>query len=329
MIVMNVAKLQQETERIRQRTASSTVTETMNLDNLDNDIHTRGIEKWEIYRRRGQWVGRCRLCSQEVRYQDKEVRIAEATIKHGVDPVPDVSLNIDTHWHSTDTPTIKNSIIWQALDTETKHIGDDYELKTYPRPRVPQEVQSHNFAREILDKYRLLAEGRYETDDSIELSKELFKNRHVRSACTLSYLQHLIDSGDNAIAVLREGNDIERILIAETKETLDAFIEKNRHILLSLLSHRKNLQLYTVSLDKMRIAPIEVYPELDFAIAHGAGDFKYLIVSHPSDRGRGGNMRGYVSWREVDISFCETLFERLKDFKQSLKADDLKTDSDT
>jgi len=201
-------------------------------------------------------------------------------------------------------------------------------LKPYPDPRVPPEVKSHNFAREILDKYRLLTEGRYETDDSVELSKELFRNRDVRSACTIHYFQYLIDSGENAMAVLREGNDIERILITDTRDMLDSFITRNRNILINLLSQRKNLQLYTISLDKMHIAPIETYPELDFAIAYGTDDFKYLIISHPRDKGRGGNIRGYVSWREVDISFCETLFERLKDFKQSLKLDDLKINSE-
>jgi hypothetical protein len=324
LIVMNVSELRHEEQRIRQKTSSRTVTEAMRLDTLDNDIHTRGIEKWDIYRRKGQWVGRCRLCSQEVLYQDKEVRIGEANIKHGVDSKPDVSLNIDTHWHSTDSPTIKDSVIWQVLDTKTRHLGNDYELKPYPPPRVPDEVQSHSFAREILENYRLLSEGRYETADAVELSKELFRNRDVRSACTIPYLQHLIESGDTEAGVLRVGNDIERILIGDSQEVLAAFIEQHRGFLASLLTQRKNLHLYTVSLDKMRIGPIETYPELDFAIAHGAEDFKYLVITHPDERGRGGNMRGYVSWREVDISFCETLFERLKDFKQSLKLDDLK-----
>jgi hypothetical protein len=307
---MKVTKIEAELVNIDRKDTHVTATKVVELGTLDKDPYTRGLERWYIFRDKGSEVGKCRLCGQEVRYKDKELPIAQVTIKHGIDSRPMVKLDIDTRSHIKEIKGLEDRVVWQSLDMDPIEVKIVQDLDAPPRPRVPPKIQKMRFARELMLKYRLLNEGRYEVDDCIEISKELFNGRNVRAYCKAAYFEKLRGAGAEALKVLRIGDNVTRIFITDTKEAMGSFVKENRDELKELLE-QKNQQLSVVSLEHLQIEKIKSYPELDFAIVYD-DDFKCVVVSSLSEINKAAKVRGYVSWREADIEFYDTLFHSLK-----------------
>jgi hypothetical protein len=307
---MKVTKVEAELVKINRKDSHVAMTQVVELGTLDKDLFTRGLERWRIFRDKGSEVGNCRLCGQEVRYKDKEVPIAQVTIKHGIDSRPMVKLDIDTRSHIKEIKSLEERIVWQALDVDPIEVKMARDLDAPPQPRVPIKIQKMRFASELMLKYRLLNEGRYEVDDCIEISKELFNGRNVRAFCKVAYFEKLRGAGADALKVLRMGDNVMRIFITDTKDAMSSFVKKNRDGLKELLD-QKNQQLSVVSLEDLQIEKIKDYPELDFAIVYDE-DFTCVVVSSLNKISQAAKVYGYVSWREADVAFFETLFQSLK-----------------
>jgi hypothetical protein len=305
---MKVAKLEAEHANIDSKGAHVAMTQVVELGALDKDPSTRGVEKWHIFRDKGSEVGNCRLCGQEVRYKDKEASIAQVTIKHGIDPRPMVY--IDPRSHIKEIKSLEERIIWQALDVEAIEVKVARDLDAPPQPRVPIKIQKMRFAMELMSKYRLLNEGRYEVDDCIEISKELFNGYNVKAFCKVAYFEKLRGAGADALKVLCMGDTVARIFITDTEDAMRSFVKENRVELKELLD-QKNQQLFVASLEDLQIEKIKAFPELDFAIVYDE-DFKCVLVSNLNAVSKAAKVRGYVSWREADVAFYETLFQSLK-----------------
>ena len=307
---MKVTKVEAELVNIDHKDTHVAATKVEELGSIDKDPYTRGLERWHIFRDRGSEVGNCRLCGQEVRYKDKESPIGKATIKHGIGSRPMVKLDIDRQSHIKEIKGLEDRIAWQSLALDPIEVKIVKDLDSLPQPRVPKKIQEMRFARELMLKYHLLNEGRYEVDDCIEISKELFNGRNIRAFCKVAYFEKLRGAGADALKVLRIGDNVTRIFITDTKEAMGSFVKENRNELKELLEE-KNQQLSVVSLQHLQSEKIKTYPELDFAIVYD-DDFTCVLVSSLSEINKAAKVRGYVSWRKADIEFYDTLFHSLK-----------------
>ena len=320
LIPMNVFKLQIEKGKISDRREVVIQSEKIELGSLDNDMHTRGLEKWHIYRHQSLHSGSCRLCGQDIRFQDKEVKIGEATIKHRTISKPEVNLSIEADRDRINPKDLKERIIWTSLGLKPTKVGGDYELGEFFEPRIPTQLLKFNFVSRLIDNFQLINEGRHEVSDCTDVSKEIFKDHNVKAVCRIEYFVKAIQRGGDTLAAFQTGENIERTFIADTKEELEGFADQYKTQLLDLLK-TSNQQLYTLSFDRMKVESIGDFPEMDFALAYG--DFTMLIVANTNDLTSSDNVRGYVSWRNVDVLFFETLLEKLTGTRRPLEKEDL------
>ena len=321
---MHIVKVNYDQSKNTKNVEYSEIKEDVTLETIDKDPFTRGYEVWQVFRSKWRSEGNCRVCGQEVQYKEDDVSIAEPTIRHRRSQNPSVDPRLDRRSDIKDTKTLEDTIIWHATDVEPKKMGEEYKLTPPPKPRIPQLVQNLSFFEDHLESQRLLAQSRIDVQDCVELSKELFKNRNIRAVCHIDYFQKMVFGGEFSVDALTQGKNIERVLIADKLEDMVRFIKEYRGALEKLLNPR-NQELFKLYLENTGVEFDllgKQHFDLDFAIVYD-DELSFVLVSNLSELNQDSNVRGYLSWRKVDVIFFETLFERFIDYRSPLKMEDL------
>ena len=137
-INMTALQLRHEESRSNEKAHTDRVIEQSDISPLDIDV--RGFERWELFRRQGEWVGACRLCGQEIQYHDAKLSVGEVDIKHRDDPIPDINFSTDLNLEGrTSAGNIRDSIVWQALDYHPRIVGKEYGLLIIHRREYPSK----------------------------------------------------------------------------------------------------------------------------------------------------------------------------------------------
>jgi hypothetical protein len=321
---MNVAKLSFEKSRHDKELSQTEKREEVTLNTIDKDPSIRGYEVWRVFRSRWRSEGSCRLCGQEVKYKATDEPIAEPTIRHRRTQIPAIDTRLATNSAVKDTRALEEAIIWQATDVKPGVLGTAYLLKPGPPPRIPQTIQDLSEFKQSLKAFNMLSQSRIDVGDCVRLSSELFPNRNVRAVCHVDYFRK-IASDDSSLAALKQGKNIERILVANKPEDMVQFLSRYRDTLEDLLNAR-NQELFRLYLDDTGV-DFSTFGnqrfDLDFAIVYGDNELPLVLASNLSELHSGGSVKGYLSWRMVDVYFFQTLYESFTDKRVILRLDDL------
>lgn len=324
---MNVAKLAFDRNDYHKRSTQTEKTEEVTLNTIDRDPSTRGYEVWRVFRSRWRSEGRCRLCGQEVNYEDTDEAVAEPTIRHRRTQVPAIDTRLAANSSVKDTRSLEEAITWHSTDIEPKSLGESYRLTSPPVPRIPQIIQDLSLFKGSLRTLHMLSQSRIEVDDCVGLSSELFPNRNVRAVCHIDYFRKIASGGESSLAALKQGKNIERILVANKPDDMVNFLNKYRTTIEDLLNAR-NQELFRLYLDDTGV-DFNTFGnqrfDLDFAIIYGEGEPPLVLASNLSELSSSSSVRGYLSWRKVDVFFFRTLYESFIDKRVTLRLDDLPT----
>jgi hypothetical protein len=322
---MTVAKLTLERNSYNRESNQGEYRDEVTLDAIDKDPSLRGFEVWRVFRSRWRSEGGCRLCDQEVKYKESDKPIAEPTIRHRRAQLPSIDTRLAANSSVSDTKSLEDSITWQATDMEPKTLGMAYRLTSAPVPRIPQTIQELNLFKDTLKTFQMLSQSRIEVNDCVELSIDLFRNRNVRAVCHIDYFRKIASGGESSLAALRQGQNIERILVANKPEDMVDFLTKYRQTIESLLKAR-NQELFRLYLDDTGV-DFNTFGnqrfDLDFAIVYGENEVPLVLASNLSELNSGSSVKGYLSWRKVDVFFFQTLYESFIDKRVTLRLDDL------
>jgi hypothetical protein len=322
---MTVAKLTLERNSYNRDSTQTEYRDEVTLNTIDKDPSVRGFEVWRVFRSRWRSEGKCRLCDQDVNYMEPEEPIAEPTIRHRRTQLPSIDTRLAANSSVSDTKALEDAIAWQATDADPKTLGLGYPLTPAPVPRIPLIIQELNLYKEPLKTFQMLSQSRIEVNDCVELSVDLFRNRNVRAVCHIDYFRKIASGGESSLAALTQGKNIERILVANKPEDMVDFLSRYRETIVSLL-HARNQELFRLYLDDTGV-DFNTFGnqrfDLDFAIVYGENDVPLILASNLSELNISSSVRGYLSWRKVDVFFFQTLYESFMDKRVTLRLDDL------
>jgi len=277
----------------------------------DEKWKIRGKELWSVYTRQHK-AGVCRLCDQEIVHYGDGQRIGSVEIIHRMNHEPEVDFKRKRGVMVTNTDFIEGNMQWHALNTvqdEGVEAGTQ-ALEIYPQPRVPQQLAEHGFIEEILTKYRRLNEGRYvAANELLQVSETMLPNSIVQSVYRVSDMKKIL-SEPRGKENLKLGKNIKRFLVAHTDEELQQFRTEFRTVLAELSASQK---LLFAVFRGTPLAVLDTYKELNFSILTLPDGFEAVIVAQ-SDSVHSG----YVSWREVDVSYYVALFKQIDDIASKL-----------
>jgi len=291
----------------------SRLAETRRLGvSADEKWKIRGKELWSVYTRQHK-AGVCRLCDQEIVHYGDGQRIGSVEVIHRMNHEPEVDFKRKRGVMVTNTDFIEDNLQWHALNTMAEKDVETgtQPLELYPKPRVPQQLAGHAFVERILTKYRRLNEGRYvATDELLQVSEAMLPNTIVQSVYRVSHMKKLL-SEPRGKENLKLGKNIKRFLIAHSDEELQQFRTEFRAALAELSSSQK---LMFAVFRGTPLAVLDTYKELNFSMLTLPDGFEVVIVAQ-SD---GSVHSGYVSWREVDVSYYVALFKQIDDIASKL-----------
>lgn len=322
---MAVSKLSLEKSTFKRDLIQTEQRDEVTLGTIDKDPSLRGYEMWQVVSSRRRSEGNCRLCDQAVKYKEADELIARPAIRHRRAQLPSIDARLEPNSSVKDTKALEEAIIWHATDVEPKTLGTEHVLTPPPTLRIPQSIQGLSMFQSALRTYEMLVQSRVEVNDCVKLSIELFRNRNVRAVCHIDYFRKIADDGNDSLAALMQGKNIERILIANKPEDMVNFLSKHHETIVDLVNAR-NHDLFRLYLDDTGVdfnTFGNQWFDLDFALVYGENDVPMVLASNLSELNSGGNVKGYLSWRKVDVSFFETLYQSFNDKRVTLSLDDL------
>jgi hypothetical protein len=277
------------------------------------------MQKWEVYKSRR--AGRCRLCAQVVQYEDNLSRVGVLTLKYRDDLKIDATLRGD--YLGIDAPSIEKRAEWIASSEVSAEPLAEGLLEPPPILRVADRARSVNFIDDIITAYDELTKGRfyiraqYPDDNCIERSKKLFQGKTIQAVCHVRYLEQVLRGGEKSMEALRIGSSITRIILADTRDELVKFLEKDiggakcRDLLANFFeSYPQTLRILALDERQFDINMIIKGKLLDFAlVSESSPKFSFLLVSNLAAPGIGP--QGFISWRRMDIEFYNYLWDCL------------------
>ncbi len=280
----------------------------------------RGSEVWAIVRQNIP-TGLCPECYQSL------VSLPESLKYDGLFALNHYSVGVDTKQmypgdEDTFPPYILDEIARRPSTIGASDMSAGWRRISEPDlAPIPQQLEKYYEIQDCVTMFQDICSGRVECMDVFGLTSHAFSNSPVRAVCQPKYLEQLLALEENsALKPLSNALWIHRTIIFDTRdqlqETVDSYKTQVEHLLAGSPSR---LKLWAFSLDMLG-GELADYQGWDFAFV-GEKDQRIVIASRVDDLltyQPGGNLRGIVSWRKIDINYFEYLYSQISNSRVSV-----------